>query len=56
MATKSTSDVIELNVGGTVFATSRGTVSRLADSFLARMIEGEIPSSKDSNGRSVFSS
>lgn len=55
MSGKATSDVIELNVGGTIFASSRGTLTRISDSMLARLVDGDIPSARDSQGRYAFS-
>eukprot|EP00929_Paragymnodinium_shiwhaense_P090955 TRINITY_DN51026_c0_g1_i1.p1 TRINITY_DN51026_c0_g1~~TRINITY_DN51026_c0_g1_i1.p1 ORF type:complete len:289 (-),score=56.26 TRINITY_DN51026_c0_g1_i1:107-973(-) len=46
-------DVIELNVGGRVFVTSRGTLTSEPDSMLARLLSGESSFSDrvDSSGR-----
>eukprot|EP01122_Echinamoeba_exundans_P013776 TRINITY_DN6066_c0_g1_i2.p1 TRINITY_DN6066_c0_g1~~TRINITY_DN6066_c0_g1_i2.p1 ORF type:complete len:251 (+),score=25.33 TRINITY_DN6066_c0_g1_i2:33-785(+) len=51
MTSQSSSDVIELNVGGTIFASCRSTLTRISDSMLARLIDGNIPTAKDSQGR-----
>ena len=44
--------VVELNVGGTIYATTRSTLCKDPDSMLARMFEGDLqPSHLDSQGR-----
>ena len=44
--------VVELNVGGTTYATTRSTLCKHPDSMLARMFEGDLqPSHLDSQGR-----
>ena len=45
------SDIIELNVGGVAYTTSRSTLTRYPDSMLARMFTGDLPSAKDKDGR-----
>ncbi|KAI1706907.1 BTB/POZ domain-containing protein [Ditylenchus destructor] len=44
------SDWVRLNVGGTVFQTTKDTLSRYPDTFLARLVNGGIPSDKDESG------
>ncbi len=45
-------EIVELNVGGTHFTTTRSTLSKEPDSMLARMFAGVMtPSTKDSSGR-----
>jgi hypothetical protein len=51
MTSQSSADVIELNVGGVIFASCRSTLTRISDSMLARLIDGNIPTAKDSQGR-----
>ena len=45
-------DIISLNVGGTVYTTSRSTLTRYPDSMLGAMFGGKLPleNSKDSEG------
>ncbi|KAL5008364.1 hypothetical protein ScPMuIL_013945 [Solemya velum] len=43
-------DVINLNVGGTRFSTSRQTLTWVTDSFFTSMLSGRILSLKDENG------
>ena len=45
-------DIISLNVGGTLYTTSRSTLSRYPDSMLGAMFGGNLPleNSKDSQG------
>ncbi|KAG5188989.1 BTB/POZ protein [Tribonema minus] len=45
------SAVVELNVGGTPFTTSRSTLTAEPNSMLARMVQGDMPSAEDSQGR-----
>jgi len=44
-------DIIELNVGGFSYTTSRTTVMSCPDSMLARMISGLMSTATDTNGR-----
>ncbi|KAI1702973.1 BTB/POZ domain-containing protein [Ditylenchus destructor] len=44
------SDWIRLNVGGKVFQTTKDTLSRYPDTFLARLVNGDLPSAKDESG------
>ncbi|KAI1710283.1 BTB/POZ domain-containing protein [Ditylenchus destructor] len=44
------SDWVRLNVGGKTFQTTKDTLSRCPDSFLARLVNGELPSEKDGSG------
>jgi hypothetical protein len=44
-------EIIELNVGGSQYTTSRTTIMSCPDSMLARMISGFIQTATDSNGR-----
>ncbi len=45
-------EIVELNVGGTHFTTTRSTLSKEPDSMLARMFAGDMtPSTKDSMGK-----
>ncbi|KAI1697568.1 BTB/POZ domain-containing protein [Ditylenchus destructor] len=46
----SSSDWIRLNVGGQIFQTTKDTLSRCPDSFLARLVNCGIPSDKDESG------
>uniref|UniRef100_A0A7S0A2V6 BTB domain-containing protein n=1 Tax=Pyrodinium bahamense TaxID=73915 RepID=A0A7S0A2V6_9DINO len=46
-----TDDIIELNVGGVTYCTSRSTLCRVPDSMLGRMFSGAIPSRYDAAGR-----
>lgn len=41
---------IKLNVGGTVFCTSVATLTMQPDSMLARLVSGDIPSTRDETG------
>ncbi|KAI1696894.1 BTB/POZ domain-containing protein [Ditylenchus destructor] len=43
-------DWVRLNVGGKIFQTTKDTLSRHPDSFLARLVNGELPSEKDESG------
>ncbi|KAI1702975.1 poly-adenylate binding protein, unique domain-containing protein [Ditylenchus destructor] len=43
-------DWVRLNVGGKVFQTTKDTLSRYPDSFLARLVNSGIPSDKDESG------
>lgn len=43
-------DVIRLNVGGTVFVTSRTTLTWLPDTFFTSLLSGRIDSVKDKDG------
>ncbi|KAI1696840.1 BTB/POZ domain-containing protein [Ditylenchus destructor] len=44
------SDWVRLNVGGKIFQTTKDTLSRHPDSFLARLVNGELSSDKDETG------
>jgi len=44
-------DIIELNVGGTVFTTYLQTLTKIPESMLAAMFSGRFPLNKDSTGR-----
>lgn len=44
------SEIIHLNVGGTIYTTTRSTLSRYPDSMLGAMFRGDIPSRLDLNG------
>ncbi|KAI1702977.1 BTB/POZ domain-containing protein [Ditylenchus destructor] len=43
-------DWVRLNVGGKVFQTTKDTLSRYPDSFLARLVNGGLSSDKDESG------
>ena len=45
-----TSDIINLNVGGTKFSTSRQTLCSIPDSFFSSLLSGRIPSCRDEHG------
>ena len=45
------SDIIEFNVGGFAYTTSRTTIMSYQDSMLARMCSGMMPTATDSNSR-----
>ncbi len=45
-----TSDIVNLNVGGTRFSTSRQTLSSTQDSFFTSMLSGRIPTCRDETG------
>merc|ERR1711992_111729 len=45
-----TDEIVSLNVGGTLFATSRHTLMKHPDSMLARMCNTEVPVVKDPSG------
>ena len=45
-----TSDIINLNVGGTKFSTSRQTLCSVPDSFFSSLLSGRIPSCRDEHG------
>uniref|UniRef100_A0A0K0FVV6 SH3KBP1-binding protein 1 (inferred by orthology to a human protein) n=1 Tax=Strongyloides venezuelensis TaxID=75913 RepID=A0A0K0FVV6_STRVS len=49
----SQNDVIRLNVGGTVFVTSKTTLTWLPDTFFTSLLSGRIDSVKDNDG-SIF--
>ena len=42
--------MIKLNVGGTTYATSSMTLCKYPDSMLARMVDGDFPTTTDENG------
>ena len=50
----STGDIVMLNVGGRVYATSRATLSKDSSSMLARMFTNENSASTDRNGNFVI--
>eukprot|EP00057_Strongylocentrotus_purpuratus_P014037 XP_011668511.1 PREDICTED: uncharacterized protein LOC105440254 [Strongylocentrotus purpuratus] len=43
-------DFVSLNVGGTIYTTSRATLTRFPDSMLGSMFRGRLPSTKDDKG------
>ncbi|XP_072180577.1 BTB/POZ domain-containing protein KCTD4-like [Diadema setosum] len=43
-------DVISLNVGGTIYTTSRATLCRFPDSMLGSMFSDRLPSTRDEKG------
>ena len=45
-----TSDIVNLNVGGSRFSTSRQTLSLTPDSFFTSMLSGRIPTCRDETG------
>ena len=45
-----TSDIVNLNVGGTRFSTSRQTLTSVQDSFFTSMLSGRISSCRDETG------
>ncbi|KAI1701769.1 BTB/POZ domain-containing protein [Ditylenchus destructor] len=47
---KSKNKWVRLNVGGKTFQTTKDTLSRYPDSFLARLVNGELSSDKDESG------
>ncbi|KAI1710731.1 BTB/POZ domain-containing protein [Ditylenchus destructor] len=47
------SNWIRLNVGGEIFQTTKQTLSRHPDSYLARLVNGDLPSDKDESGAYV---
>ncbi|KAI1699355.1 BTB/POZ domain-containing protein [Ditylenchus destructor] len=48
--TTSDDDWIRLNVGGKIFETTKDTLSRHPESFLARLVNGGLPSKQDQSG------
>ncbi|KAI1694659.1 BTB/POZ domain-containing protein [Ditylenchus destructor] len=50
ISTPNTSDWVRLNVGGKTFQTSKDTLSRFPESFLACLVNGALPSEKDETG------
>ena len=45
-------EIVELNVGGRCYATTRSTLCKHSDSMLAKMFSGDmIPAQQDRNGR-----
>ena len=50
-AVAATSSVVELNVGGTHYATSVSTMTRFGDHFLSMLVTTDIPTARDSQGR-----
>lgn len=51
MRTDEKNEILELNVGGFNYTTSRSTVMSYPESMLARMISGNLPTAKDSRQR-----
>lgn len=51
MKSNDNSELIELNVGGCAYATSRTTILSYPDSMLCRMISGQMTSATDSKQR-----
>jgi hypothetical protein len=51
MDNEATSSLIELNVGGYYFTTTKTTLCRYDDSMLSLMVSGNYPTQKDSSGR-----
>nr|XP_002731340.1 PREDICTED: potassium voltage-gated channel subfamily D member 1-like [Saccoglossus kowalevskii] len=47
-------DLINLNVGGKIYTTSRSTLTRYPDSMLGAMFGGDFPTRSDSNGNIVI--
>jgi hypothetical protein len=45
-----TSDIVNLNVGGTRFSTSRQTLCSIQDSFFSSLLSGRIPTCRDESG------
>lgn len=45
------SEIVQLNVGGALYTTSRATLIRYPDSMLGAMFSGIIPTACDSEGR-----
>jgi hypothetical protein len=45
-----TNDIVNLNVGGTRFSTSRHTLCSVPDSFFSSLLSGRIPSYRDETG------
>jgi hypothetical protein len=45
-----TSDIVNLNVGGSRFSTSRQTLCSVQDSFFGSLLSGRIPSCRDEHG------
>lgn len=45
-----TSDIVNLNVGGTKFSTSRQTLCSIQDSFFSSLLSGRIPTCRDETG------
>ena len=43
-------NIISVNVGGTIFTTSKSTLTKEPESMLARMVNTEVPTAKDSHG------
>jgi len=43
--------LIDLNVGGSFFTTTKQTLTAVSNSFLSSLIEGRIPSTRDREGR-----
>lgn len=51
MKSTDSKEIVELNVGGCVYATSRTTILSYPESMLSHMISGDIPSATDSKKR-----
>ena len=50
-ALPSSSDVVRLNVGGTLYSTTRATLMSVPETMLATLMETDIPVSTDDEGR-----
>lgn len=48
---KNKDDIVEFNVGGTIYTTTRMTINSCPDSMLACMINGSLPNACDLNNR-----
>ncbi len=48
---KHDSEIVELNVGGSLYTTTRTTLTSCPNSMLARMLDGPIPVACDQQGR-----
>ena len=42
--------LIKLNVGGVHYSTSTSTLSKYSDSMLGRLVNGDLPTTKDEDG------
>ena len=45
-----TSRIVRLNVGGSIFSTTKATLTSNPDSFLARLVDSDLPSTVDESG------
>jgi hypothetical protein len=50
MAAHGNDQIVTLNVGGQRFATSRHTLTWIADSFFTSLLSGRIPTMRDESG------